>query len=189
MVPRDGKKSILFHQIRELFDWGGLADPSRDMTRPSAALARPDGEGKRSVMPAERPNPNPLSGLLRLLFSRDRTRSSVWSRCLPALFCGYDATRTRPSDGTIWLLGRPSLEVLDTISRPEGDPTPLRKGDKIVGIGNTIVDSPQAAAAELRRQQVGTEVPYLIVRNGKQLPPIPVPLTSTRVDLHDYLST
>ena len=59
-----------------------------------------------------------------------------------------DATRTRPSDGTIWLLGRPSLEVLDTVQRTEGDPTPLRKGDKILGIASTIVTSPQTAAAD-----------------------------------------
>ena len=159
---------------------------SRDMTRPCPAPSRPAGQGKRSAMPSERLNPNPLSGLLRLLFSRETHQVIGVLAVLAALFCGFDATRTRPSDGTIWLLGRPSLEVLDTVPRLEGDPTPLRKGDKIVGIGNTIVASPQAAAAELRSQQVGADVPYLISRDGKQLL-LQVPLTSTRVNMQDYL--
>jgi serine phosphatase RsbU (regulator of sigma subunit) len=105
---------------------------------------------------------------------------------LSALFCGFDATRSRPSDGTVWLLGRPSLEVLDTITRTEGDPTPLRKGDVILGIASTLVTSPQTAAQILRRQEVGTEVLYLVKRDGKETPLL-VPLTSTRVNLQDYL--
>lgn len=137
-------------------------------------------------MPSERPTVNPQAGLLRLLLSREMHHALGAFVVLAALFCGFDATRSRPSDGTIWLLGRPSLEVLDTVTRFEGDPTPLRKGDKIVGIGNSIVTSPQAAAAQLRRQQAGTSVPYLIQREGAQLQ-VRVPLTSTRVNLQDYL--
>jgi len=102
-----------------------------------------------------------------------------------ALFSGFDATRVRPSDGTVWLLGRPTLEVLDTVARKTGEPTPLRRGDQIVGIANRIVNSPQTAAQVLREQQPGQEVPYLIIRDGEQLQ-VPVPLTSTRVKLRDY---
>ncbi len=137
-------------------------------------------------MPSERLNPNPLSGLLRLLLSRETHQLIGVLVVLAALFCGFDATRSRPSDGTIWLLGRPSLEVLDTVTRIEGDPTPLRKGDKIVGIAHNIVTSPQAAAAELRKQEAGTSVPYLINREGRQMQVL-VPLTSTRVNMQDYL--
>jgi sigma-B regulation protein RsbU (phosphoserine phosphatase) len=137
-------------------------------------------------MPSERLNPHPLSGLPRLLLSREAHHVLGVLVVLAALFCGFDATRSRPSDGTIWLLGRPSLEVLDTVTRIEGDPTPLRRGDQIVGIANTIVTSPQAAAAQLRKQDAGTTVPYLINREGGQLE-VMVPLTSTRVDLQDYL--
>lgn len=137
-------------------------------------------------MPSERPNPNPLSGLLRLLLSRETHQAVGVIAVLSALFCGYDATRIRPSDGTIWLLGRPSLEVVDTITRTEGDPTPLREGDIILGIGNRLVTSPQMAASALRQQPVGEKVPYLVNRNGDQVT-LQVPLTSTRVNLEDYL--
>lgn len=136
-------------------------------------------------MPSERLHPNPLSGLLRLLLSRETHHIIGVVAVLGALFCGYDATRSRPSDGTIWLLGRPSLEVLDTVTRTEGDPTPLRKGDIIVGIASNFFNSPQAAANVLKDQEVGQEVPYMVYRDGKQIN-LMVPLTSTRVDLGDY---
>ncbi|MBU8871075.1 MAG: SpoIIE family protein phosphatase [Gemmatimonadales bacterium] len=104
---------------------------------------------------------------------------------IAALFCGFDALKTRPSDGTVWLLGRPELEVLDVVPRSHGDPTPLRRGDKIVGIGNHIVSSPQMAARQLSRQRPGSRVPYLVKRDGQQIKLI-VPLTSTRVRISEY---
>jgi len=104
---------------------------------------------------------------------------------LGVLFSGYDATKTRPSDGTVWLLGRPKLEVLDVVSRKTGAPTPLERGDQIVGISNTIVRSPQQAAQTLSHQTPGTTIPYLIIRDGRQML-VQVPLTSTRVNIQDY---
>ncbi len=104
---------------------------------------------------------------------------------LAVLFAGYDATRTRPSDGTIWRLGGPTLEVLDTLPLDTGIPTPLRRGDQIIGIGSSITPTPQQAAAQLRRFRPGQTVPYLISRGGYQSI-IQVPLGSTRVDLRDY---
>jgi sigma-B regulation protein RsbU (phosphoserine phosphatase) len=104
---------------------------------------------------------------------------------LAVLFSGFDATRTRPSDGTVWLLGRSDLEVLDVSPRPTGQPTPLRRGDLIIGIGGSIVNSPQNAASELRRHAPGTTVPYMIRRGDDQII-VTVPLTSTRVDMQDY---
>jgi serine phosphatase RsbU (regulator of sigma subunit) len=101
------------------------------------------------------------------------------------LFSGYDAIKTRPSDGTVWLLGRPKLEVLDVVSRKTGPPTPLERGDQIVGISNTIVRSPQQAAQTLSHQTPGTTIPYLILRDGRQML-VQVPLTSTRVNIQDY---
>ena len=136
-------------------------------------------------MPSERLNPNPLSGVLRLLLSRQLHFSIGGFVVVAALFCIFDATRTRPSDGTVWLLGRPTLEVLDVTQRSTGAPTPLRTGDKIEGIANRIVESPQAAAAVLRKQQPGTTVPYLIKRGNQHLQ-LSVPLTSTRANLRDY---
>lgn len=136
-------------------------------------------------MPPERLHPNPLTGVHRLLLSRASHLILGALTVLAVLFSGYDATKTRPSDGTVWLLGRPELEVLDILPRSQGVPTPLRRGDKIVGIGTEIVTSPQKAAEELRRQVPGTTIPYLIIRERSQQL-VPVPLTSTRVDLQDY---
>jgi len=137
-------------------------------------------------MPAERLNPNPLSGILRLLLSRQLHLSIGALVVVAGLFCIFDATRARPSDGTVWLLGRPTLEVLDVLQRSSGAPTPLRTGDKIEGIANRIVQSPQAAASVLREQQPGSKVPYLIKRGNQHLH-LNVPLTSTRANLQDYL--
>ena len=136
-------------------------------------------------MPSERLHPNPLSGVHRLLTSRSTHLAIGVLTVLAVLFSGFDATKTRPSDGTVWLLGRPKLEVLDVLPRETGLPTPLRRGDQIVGIANNIVRSPQQAAQTLSRQIPGTTVPYLIVRDGRQFP-VQVPLTSTRVNIRDY---
>ncbi len=138
-------------------------------------------------MPSERLSPNPLSGFLRLLISRQMHLSIGAFVVAVAIFCVFDATRTRPSDGTVWLLGRPTLEVLDTIPRSSGDPTPLRRGDKIEGIAGQIVASPQSAATILRQQTPGQTVPYLIKRGNKHSQVMNVPLTSTRVNMQDYL--
>jgi len=106
---------------------------------------------------------------------------------LAVLFSGYDATKTRPSDGTVWLLGRPKLEVLDVVTRQTGAPTPLQRGDQILGIANSIVNSPQQAAQILRHQTPGTKIQYLIVRGEDPVPfEVEVPLTSTRVNIKDY---
>ncbi len=142
-------------------------------------------------MPSERLHPNPLSGVHRLLTSRGTHLFIGVLTVLAVLFSGYDATKTRPSDGTVWLLGRPKLEVLDVVSRPTGQPTPLQRGDQIVGISNTIVRSPQQAAQTLSHQTPGSTIPYLIVREDpvsgqeRQLL-VQVPLTSTRVNIQDY---
>jgi len=136
-------------------------------------------------MPPERPSTHPLGELFRLLLSRSAHFIIGVLTVLAVLFSGYDATRTRPSDGTIWLLGRPNLEVLDVPTRATGRPTPLQRGDIIVGIGSMIVKSPQNAASELRRLEPGTDVPYMIKRDGVQNI-VMVPLTTTRVNMRDY---
>ncbi len=136
-------------------------------------------------MPTQRVQPNPLSGILKLLLSRQTHLILGVVTVLAALFCGYDALKTRPSDGTVWLLGRPDLEVLDVLPRAIGEPTPLRTGDKILGIGRSIVNSPQAAARELSLHEPDSDVMYLVDREGDNLT-LRVPLTSTRVRLSEY---
>jgi len=136
-------------------------------------------------MPSERLHPNPLSGVYRLLTSRGTHLVIGVLTVLAVLFSGYDATKVRPSDGTVWLLGRPKLEVLDLVERKDGPSNPLKRGDLIEGIDRTFHKSPQQAAQTLSRQKPGTTVNYFINRNGQSMQ-IAVPLTSTRVNLRDY---
>lgn len=136
-------------------------------------------------MPRLRQPSHALPGLVRLLLSR-QAHLALGALTLAALvFSGYDATRTRPSDGTVWLLGRRQVEVVDVLERPQGRATPLRTGDIIVGLGSAIVNTPLDASRELRRHDPGEEITYLIRRDGRQSL-VQVPLTSTRVDLRDY---
>ncbi|MCP4574410.1 MAG: SpoIIE family protein phosphatase [bacterium] len=136
-------------------------------------------------MPPERQNSNPLSGFYGLLLSRGAHLSVGIAVVIAVLFCGFDATRTRPSDGTVWSLAGQDLEVLDVLPSGGAAPTPLRRGDIIVGINHRIMPSPQKAAEELRRHEPGQAVDYLVRRDGRQVT-MPVPLRSTRVDLEDY---
>ena len=103
------------------------------------------------------------------------------------IFSGIDATKVRPNDGTVWLLGRPELEVLDVPTRPDGTVSPLLPGDLIVGIGRKFVNSPQEAASQLSRQQVGSTVIYFIKRDGEDIE-VPVPLTPFRAVGRAFLS-
>jgi len=140
-------------------------------------------------MPAERLHPNPLSGVYRLLTSRGTHLAIGVLTVLAVLFSGYDATRSRPSDGTVWLLGRPQLEVLDILFRQTSEPTELERGDIILGIDATFFNSPQKAAQVLKSQTPGTHVPYFIKRvvDGEEIGmTVMVYLTSTRVNIRDY---
>ena len=95
------------------------------------------------------------------------------------LFAAYDAGTVRPNDGTIWLLGRQDVTILEVPPRADGVATLLQPGDVIQGIGTTLVDSPQAAARALSRQRIGSKVRYLVER-GDAVMEVPVQLTSFR---------
>ncbi len=136
-------------------------------------------------MPSQDPYPTFLSRLRAAVLSRRAHLILGAVTILAVLFSGYDATRTRPSDGTIWRLGGDRIEVLSTLTGSATDPTPLRRGDRILGIGSVITPTPQEAAASLRRFRPGQMVSYLVQRGDAQMI-LPVPLGSTRVDLRDY---
>ncbi|NTV04640.1 hypothetical protein HGA89_07015, partial [bacterium] len=62
------------------------------------------------------------------------------------LFSALDAGKIRPNDGTVWLLGRSTVTVLEVPPRADGGVNLLQPGDEIIGIGTTLVASPQEAA-------------------------------------------
>lgn len=136
-------------------------------------------------MPSQAPYPSIFGRMREALLSRRAHLIMGALTVLAVLFAGFDATRTRPSDGTVWRLGRDKLEVLDTIVGYTGPATPLRKGDRIIGLGKAITPQPQQAVAELRRFRPGQTINYLVQRGNDQ-DIMPVPLGSTRVDLREY---
>lgn len=102
------------------------------------------------------------------------------------VFAGIDAGKVRPNDGTVWLLGHAQIRILDVETAPDGTVPPLEPGDTILGIGNTLVSSPQDAARVLSRQRIGTVVPYLVEREGRLLR-LPVRLTEFRTAGRFYM--
>ncbi|MFH1845608.1 MAG: SpoIIE family protein phosphatase [bacterium] len=138
-------------------------------------------------MTPERAIRHPLSKLFDLLFSRGAHYTVGVLALAFCVFAGIDATKVRPNDGTVWLLGRPELTVLDVPIRTGTDPSPLQPNDRIVGIGNMIVRSPQNAASLLRKQQVGSTVDYLVERTGEMLV-LPVHLTPFRAVDRSFVS-
>ena len=136
-------------------------------------------------MTSQDPYPSALSRIRATVLSRRAHLFLGAITVLAVLFAGFDATRTRPSDGTVWRLGGDDLEVLATLPLDNAAPTPLRRGDRIIGIGSVITPTPQQAAASLRRFRPGQTISYLVQRGDTQLI-LPVTLGSTRVDLHDY---
>ena len=102
------------------------------------------------------------------------------------IFAGVDAGKVRPNDGTVWLLGRAQIRVLEVESALDGTVSPLEPGDTIIGIGNTLVSSPQDAARVLSKQATGTVVPYLVERESRLLR-LPVRLTEFRTAGRFYI--
>ncbi|MFO7652195.1 MAG: SpoIIE family protein phosphatase [Candidatus Krumholzibacteriia bacterium] len=133
-----------------------------------------------------RPDSTPLSGLLGALASRGLHLALGVLAVGFVVFAGIDAARTRPSDGTEWLLGRAELQVLRVVDSRNPERTPLQPGDRILGIGHRLVESAAAAAEQLKRQPPGTSVSYLIERQGRQFE-VPVPLAASRVVGVPYL--
>jgi len=150
--------------------------------RGTHGLTVPNGQDMPPVIATE----SLLERVSRLVFAR---RVIVTVGLLAIVFCGFaavDATKVRPNDGTVWLLGRPTLTVLEVVPRGPGvPPTPLRKNDRIDGIANEVVTSPQQAADVLGRQRPGATVPYLVTRDDRPLV-VQVPLSGFRAADRSY---
>ena len=125
---------------------------------------------------------NPDFGVVTPRGSRTRWIHYVAALCTLGLclFAAVDAGKMRPNDGTVWLLGRPEVTVLEVPPRTDGRPSSLQPGDVILGIGKTLVSSPQDAARILSRQDAGNEVSYLVKRGDQDPRPVPVFLSEFR---------
>jgi len=137
-------------------------------------------------MTPARSDRNPLIAAFRLVFSRGAHLAIGVLAVAFSIFAGIDVNKERPHDGTVWLLGRPELVVLEVLDREGVEPPPLRRGDQILGIANQLVRSPQDAAALLQRQKVDSTVNYLVRRDGQNLV-LPVQLAPIRVTDLKYL--
>jgi len=158
--------------------------PTSTTPRECDGFRQPDVPNGRP-MPSAFTTENTLERLIRLVFSRQVFLTLGALAVVFCVFAAVDATKVRPNDGTVWLLGRPTLTVLGVTARADAPPTPLRKNDTIQGIAHQVVKSPRQAAEVLEKQSPGTSVPYLIERDGRPLV-VQVPLTGFRVADHTY---
>ena len=119
-MPRTDIQGILFHESREHSRCGRCRPPIPRQHLTDAGGAGPDHGAPCRL---ERQNPTPVRESCGC--SCPVAPTSCWASLTvcAVLFCGWDATRTRPSDGTVWLLGRPDLEVLDVLPA-SGPPHP-----------------------------------------------------------------
>lgn len=136
-------------------------------------------------MPPVNVNASAFARCRNVLFARPVFLVIGLSTVAFCVFAAIDATKLRPNDGTVWLLGSAVPTVLDVQTRSGTPPTPLRKYDNIAGIANQLVRSPRHAAQILGAQQPGSEVPFLVERDGRQLV-LPVTLTGFRVADRSY---
>lgn len=109
---------------------------------------------------------------------------------IAGLFSAYDATKTRPTDGAIWLLGAERVRVVGTVPGGPAEQAGIRSGDFIIGIDNLPVESSPAKAARLLRSKgVGDRVSYMWEDGGTGRTLIgDLVLETTRItDLGTYL--
>lgn len=102
------------------------------------------------------------------------------SALLVAAFSAYDATRQRPTDGALWLLGGEQIRVVGIVPGGAADLAGLELGDVIEGIENQAIRDPRHAASLLQSKNVGDEVPYLFRRDG-EVGAVTLVLGSTRM--------
>ena len=100
---------------------------------------------------------------------------------LVAVFAAYDATRERPTDGSVWRLGREEIRLVGVEPDGPADRAGLRVGDVIEGIDRQAIRDPRHASRLLQSREAGDEVPYLVRRDG-EVTTVVVELASTRLE-------
>ena len=99
---------------------------------------------------------------------------------LVAGFAAYDATRQRPTDGALWLLGGEEIRVVGIVPGGAADIAGMQVGDVIEGIDYEAIRNPRHAAELLQSKKVGDHVPYLF-RRGDRVLTADLELGSTRM--------
>src|SRR5574337_500538 len=88
-----------------------------------------------------------------------------------ALISVADMFRRRPVDGVIPNpYASDGVLVYEVIDGSPAARAGIAAGDKILGIGKTMVRSPHAASQELLTFRVGQTVPYLVQKSGEKVP-------------------
>ncbi len=93
----------------------------------------------------------------------------VWGALalLVGVFSAYDATRSRPTDGAVWLLGGDQIRIVDTEPGGAADRAGLEIGDIVEGIDRQAIRNPRHASQLLQSKSAGDRVPYLYRRDGE----------------------
>jgi sigma-B regulation protein RsbU (phosphoserine phosphatase) len=98
------------------------------------------------------------------------------------VFSAYDAMRTRPTDGAVWLLGAQEIRVVGVAAGGGAHQAGIEVGDAIEGIDEQPFRSPSAAAKLLQTKNVGDVVLYLVRKwSTGTLEVVEVELGSTRI--------
>lgn len=95
----------------------------------------------------------------------------------------------RPYDGVVLqsdALGE--LKVRAVVPASGADRAGIRAGDRIVGIGRTLLSSPAHAAEILNRREIGETVAYFVRRPGGEWRDVPVQLGRRQIGDTSYLS-
>ncbi|MCP4633635.1 MAG: hypothetical protein GY855_11970 [candidate division Zixibacteria bacterium] len=78
-----------------------------------------------------------------------------------------DLFTDKPNDGLIWKLGGDEVRVVGVIENGPADIAGIRPGDVVLGIGQFLIESPLDAVKILARQNIDSEVSYLIKRDSE----------------------
>jgi len=82
----------------------------------------------------------------------------------------WDVLLLKPDDGARWLLGSSPVRIEEVVPGGPADRVGLRPGDRILGIGSSIIRGAADGTRELLKYEPGDAVPYLIQRGRETLP-------------------
>ncbi len=99
-----------------------------------------------------------------------------------------DTLLPRPYDGVVLDTDSPDgLTVREVVSGSGADRAGIRRGDRIRGIGRSVVNNAADAARKINKFRIGDEVPYMVVTPDSKLVDYDLRLTKRQVMSGTYL--